>query len=141
MLLYTDGLVERRDRDLDAGTAELVAVLQRVRRRSRWTSCATRCCERLFLPDAEDDVAMLAVRLHPQDEPRPAEAGPQVVPANIEPAPDVIPEARTERLSVRGCSAGAGAESVAGAQRAGRRRPAPPSRATPTAPAGRPPAR
>ena len=30
-----------------------------------------RVLERLFLPDAEDDVAMLAVRLHPQDWPRP----------------------------------------------------------------------
>jgi hypothetical protein len=51
--------------------------------------------ERLFLPDAQDDVAMLAIRLHPQDRPRPAEAGPQTVPPNIEPAPDVIPEAGT----------------------------------------------
>ena len=33
--------------------------------------------ERLFLPDAQDDVAMLAVRLHPQDAPRPPEAGPR----------------------------------------------------------------
>ena len=52
--------------------------------------------ERLFLPDAQDDVAMLALRLHPQDERRPAEAGPQKVPANIEPAPDVEPEAGSE---------------------------------------------
>jgi hypothetical protein len=36
---------------------------------------------------------MLALRLHPQDEPRPAEAGPQVVPPNIEPAPALQPEA------------------------------------------------
>jgi PAS domain S-box-containing protein len=95
VLLYTDGLVERRDRDLDAGAKELCAVLQ---------GCADlpldRLCdeilERLFLPDAQDDVAMLALRLHPQDEPRPAEAGPQRVPPNIEPAPDVIPEAGTK---------------------------------------------
>ena len=39
---------------------------------------------------------MLAVRLYPQDEPRPAEAGPQRVPPTIEPAPDVLPEAGTE---------------------------------------------
>jgi serine phosphatase RsbU (regulator of sigma subunit) len=62
VLLYTDGLVERRDRDIDAGTAELVDVL---------TECAglpldalcDRVLERMFLPDAEDDVAVLAVRL------------------------------------------------------------------------------
>src|SRR6185312_365448 len=62
VLLYTDGLVERRDRDIDAGTAELVEVL---------AGCADlpleELCdgvlERMFLPDAEDDVALLAVRL------------------------------------------------------------------------------
>jgi serine phosphatase RsbU (regulator of sigma subunit) len=62
VLLYTDGLVERRDRDLDAGTADLLAVLR---------SCAAlpldelcdRVLARMFLPDAEDDVALLAVRL------------------------------------------------------------------------------
>jgi serine phosphatase RsbU (regulator of sigma subunit) len=62
VLLYTDGLVERRDRDIDAGTAELIDVL---------TECAglpldalcDRVLERMFLPDAEDDVAVLAVRL------------------------------------------------------------------------------
>jgi serine phosphatase RsbU (regulator of sigma subunit) len=95
VLLYTDGLVERRDRDLDAGAVELCHVLE---------ACAgfplDRLCDevlaRLFLPDAQDDVALLALRLHPQDEPRPAEAGPQQVPPNIEPAPDVIAEAGTE---------------------------------------------
>jgi hypothetical protein len=52
-----------------------------------------RVLERLFLPDAEDDVALLAVRLHAQDQPRPAEAGPQRVPPYIRPAPAVHPEA------------------------------------------------
>jgi PAS domain S-box-containing protein len=62
VLLHTDGLVERRDRDLDAGTEELLEVLR---------SCASlpleelcdRVLGRMFLPDAEDDVALLAVRL------------------------------------------------------------------------------
>jgi serine phosphatase RsbU (regulator of sigma subunit) len=62
VLLHTDGLVERRDRDLDAGTEDLLAVLR---------SCASlpleelcdRVLARMFLPDAEDDVALLAVRL------------------------------------------------------------------------------
>jgi serine phosphatase RsbU (regulator of sigma subunit) len=95
VLLYTDGLVERRDRDLDAGTKELCAVLQGSAHLPLDRLC-DEVLERLFLPDAQDDVAMLAVRLHPQDQPRPAEAGPQRVPANIAPAPAVVPEARSE---------------------------------------------
>ena len=51
VLLYTDGLVERRDRDLDAGTAELVGVLARVRRPAAGRA-VRRVLERLFLPDA-----------------------------------------------------------------------------------------
>ncbi|SFF49602.1 SpoIIE family protein phosphatase [Blastococcus tunisiensis] len=94
VLLYTDGLVERRDRDIDAGTAELVAVLETCAGMTLQDLC-DEVLERLFLPDAEDDVAILAVRLHPQDEPRPPEAGPQVVPPGVEPMPDVVPEAGT----------------------------------------------
>ena len=45
----------------------------------------------MYLPDTEDDVAMLAVRVHPQHAPRPAEAGAQRVPPGIQPAPAVIP--------------------------------------------------
>jgi serine phosphatase RsbU (regulator of sigma subunit) len=92
VLLYTDGLVERRDRDIDAGIAELVAVLQECAGLSLDELC-DRVLDRLFLPDAEDDVAMLAVRLFPQNRPRPPEAGPQLVPPTIDPAPDVQPEA------------------------------------------------
>ena len=65
LLLYTDGLVERRDEELDEG-------LERLRRAARW----------LAGPDLDagldallaevgtaggDDVAVLAVRFHPQD--------------------------------------------------------------------------
>jgi PAS domain S-box-containing protein len=92
LLLYTDGLVERRDRDLDSGIAELVEVLRECAALPLDDLC-DEVLKRLFLPDAQDDVAMLAVRLHPQDEPRPAEAGLQIVPPSIEPAPDVTPEA------------------------------------------------
>ena len=95
VLLYTDGLVERRERDLDEGTSALVDVLRECAGLPLDELC-DRVLERLFLPDAEDDVAMLAVRLFPQGEPRPAEAGPQRVPPTIEPAPDVLPEAGTE---------------------------------------------
>src|SRR3712207_961013 len=62
VLLHTDGLVERRDRDLDTGTAALVAVLAEYAALPLADLC-DRVLERLFLPDAEDDVALLAVRL------------------------------------------------------------------------------
>jgi PAS domain S-box-containing protein len=94
VLLYTDGLVERRDRDLDAGTAQLVAVLAEYAALPLADLC-DRVLERLFLPDAEDDVALLAVRLHSQGRPRPPEAGPQLLPPGIPPAPAVRPEAGT----------------------------------------------
>ncbi|MFD2092721.1 SpoIIE family protein phosphatase [Blastococcus deserti] len=66
LLLYTDGLVERRDRDIDVGTGELVAVLRECVGLSLDELC-DRLLERLFLPDAEDDVAVLAVRWQPAD--------------------------------------------------------------------------
>jgi serine phosphatase RsbU (regulator of sigma subunit) len=92
VLLYTDGLVERRDRDVDAGTDELMAVLREFAGLPLEELC-DRVLERLFLPDAEDDVAILAVRLHPQDRLRPPESGPELVPPSIEPALPVHPEA------------------------------------------------
>ena len=92
VLLYTDGLVERRDRDVDTGTEELMAVLREYAGLPLEELC-DRVLARLFLPDAEDDVAILAVRLHPQAELRPPGTGPQVVPPTIEPAPPAHPEA------------------------------------------------
>ena len=74
MLLYTDGLVERRDRDVDAGTAELMTALREYADLPLEDLC-DRVLERLFLPDAEDDVALLAVRLHPQAGHVPGRAG------------------------------------------------------------------
>ena len=62
VFLHTDGLVERRDRDLDTGTAALVSVLAEYAALPLADLC-DRVLERLFLPDAEDDVALLAVRL------------------------------------------------------------------------------
>jgi serine phosphatase RsbU (regulator of sigma subunit) len=66
LLLYTDGLVERRDRDIDAGTDELVSVLEEFAGLPLGELC-DRVVERLFLPDAADDVAVLAIRLLPAD--------------------------------------------------------------------------
>jgi PAS domain S-box-containing protein len=91
LLLYTDGLVERRDRDLDAGIDELLRVVGELADLPLDQLC-DRLLERMFLPDTEDDVALLAVRLHPQDAPRPPEAGPQHVPPGIEPSPAVHDE-------------------------------------------------
>jgi PAS domain S-box-containing protein len=79
VILYTDGLVERRDADLDTGTARLQDALADLAGRE-----LDELCDELLarmLPEApEDDVALVAVRLHRQDRPRPAEAGPNRVP-------------------------------------------------------------
>ena len=83
LLLYTDGLVERRGQDLDTGLGLL---------RSTLTDLAhlelDELCDQLLVrmqPERrEDDVALVAVRLHRQDRPRPPEAGPQRVPPNID---------------------------------------------------------
>jgi PAS domain S-box-containing protein len=65
VLLYTDGLVERRDRDIDEGTEALVDVMREIRDLPLDELC-DRLLERLFLPDAQDDVAVLALRLVPR---------------------------------------------------------------------------
>ncbi|MGY2067917.1 SpoIIE family protein phosphatase [Blastococcus sp. SYSU DS0619] len=62
VLLYTDGLVERRDRDIDSGTEQLLEVLGGCAGLPLDQVC-DRVLERMILPDAEDDVAVLAVRL------------------------------------------------------------------------------
>ena len=62
VLMHTDGLVERRDRDLQAGTEQLLAVLRDGAGVPLELLC-DRVLGRLFLPDAEDDVALLAVRV------------------------------------------------------------------------------
>jgi PAS domain S-box-containing protein len=64
LLLYTDGLVERRDRDIDAGTDALVAAVRDSAGLPLDELC-DRVLECLVLPDAEDDVAVLAFRLTP----------------------------------------------------------------------------
>jgi serine phosphatase RsbU (regulator of sigma subunit) len=65
VLLYTDGLVERRDRDIDAGTEALVDVIREISHLPLDELC-DRLLERLFLPDAQDDVAVLALRIVPR---------------------------------------------------------------------------
>jgi PAS domain S-box-containing protein len=83
VLLYTDGLVERRDRSLDDGLASLKDTLADLAELSLDDLCDA-LLGRLLPSSPEDDVALLAVRLHPQDRPRPPEAGPNRVPPTVE---------------------------------------------------------
>jgi PAS domain S-box-containing protein len=84
VLLYTDGLIERRDADLDAGLVRLRDTLVELSDRPLG-ELLDEVIERLVHGRPEDDVALVAVRLHRQDQPRPAEAGPQSVPPNVPP--------------------------------------------------------
>lgn len=62
VLLYSDGLIERRDRDLDEGLAELAAVLTELRSLPLDLLC-DQLLERLVVAEHDDDVAIIAVRL------------------------------------------------------------------------------
>jgi serine phosphatase RsbU (regulator of sigma subunit) len=80
VLLYTDGLVEGRDEDLDSGIERLRGLFAELGR-----LCLADLCDglvsRLRPGGSEDDVALVAIRLHREDRPRPPEAGPQQLPA------------------------------------------------------------
>ncbi len=93
LLLYTDGLVERRDMPVREGMARLQELLAELAPQQLELSAL---CDELLarvLPGRrEDDVALVAVRLHPQDAPRPPEAGPVDVPPDV-PADPAAPEA------------------------------------------------
>ena len=77
VLLYTDGLVERRGCDLDEGTSRLVGLIGDLSARG---ADLDELCDGLLRGTVEDrsddDVAIIAVRLHSQHRLRPAEAGP-----------------------------------------------------------------
>jgi serine phosphatase RsbU (regulator of sigma subunit) len=78
VLLYTDGLIERRGEDLDTGIERLRRTLADL-----GDVPLDDVCDALLLrlgADAEDDVALLAVRFHDEARPRPLEAGPRRVP-------------------------------------------------------------
>ena len=66
LLFYTDGLVERRDQVFDDGVELLAKALADLRRLPVDSLC-DRLLERLVPDGAEDDVALVAVRLRPQD--------------------------------------------------------------------------
>jgi GAF domain-containing protein len=84
VLLYTDGLIERRDADLDDGLVRLRDTLVEIADRPL-DDLLDEVIERLVHGRPEDDVAIVAVRLHPQDRPRPPEAGPVRVPPTVPP--------------------------------------------------------
>ena len=86
VLLYTDGLIERRDADLDAGMDRLRAAAARLAGRPLDELC-DQLIEELVEATPEDDVALVAIRLHRQDRPRPDEAGPVSVPPTVAPDP------------------------------------------------------
>jgi serine phosphatase RsbU (regulator of sigma subunit) len=86
VLLYTDGLVERRDRPLRAGLAALEDALGR-HAGSDVDTLVDALLEELPGADGDDDVALVAAYLHRQDRPRPAEAGPNRVPPDVPAVP------------------------------------------------------
>jgi hypothetical protein len=81
VLLYTDRLVERREASIDDGLHWLVQAAQELAGLP-----LEQLCDRLLaqVGDVEDDVALLAVRAHPEDQPRPPEAGPTRVPSSFQ---------------------------------------------------------
>jgi PAS domain S-box-containing protein len=83
LLLYTDGLVERRGQSLTTGLERLRRALVDLADEDLDGLCDA-LLDRLVPSGSEDDVALVAVRLHRQDRPRPAEAGPNRVPPALD---------------------------------------------------------
>jgi len=79
LLLFTDGLFERRGLPLDDGRAQVRAILGRSADLPLEALCDRLLAEMLG-EGVEDDVAVLAVRAYPVDVPRPLEAGPEILP-------------------------------------------------------------
>ena len=86
VLLYTDGLIERRGSVLDDGMALLRSAAARLADRPLQELC-DQLIEQLVDTTPDDDVALVAIRLHRQDRPRPDEAGPRDVPPTAGPDP------------------------------------------------------
>ena len=80
LLFYTDGLVERRDRPVKDGMDVLRATLGPLGHLDLEALC-DQVLATMIPGDPEDDVAVVAVRLRPQDRPRPPGAGPSSAPS------------------------------------------------------------
>jgi serine phosphatase RsbU (regulator of sigma subunit) len=91
LVLYTDGLVERRDQHLDHGLDRLHRALEELAGCDLDELC-DELLARMLQGRPDDDVALVAVRLHRQDRSRPAEAGPNRIPDDVADSPDVIPQ-------------------------------------------------
>ena len=83
LLLVTDGLVERRDSDIDAGIERLREALRDLAGTPLEDLCDG-LLARLVPGNGDDDVALVAVRAHREDRPRPPEAGPNRLPPGID---------------------------------------------------------
>ena len=79
VLLYTDGLVERRDSPLEHGLTRLRQSLGALAGLPLDRLC-DELLRRIVPAETDDDVALVAVRTYPEDRPRPPEAGPRTVP-------------------------------------------------------------
>jgi PAS domain S-box-containing protein len=67
LLLVTDGLVEHGRVDIDTGLARLTSVVRHLADLPVEKLC-DRLLDRILLGNADDDIALLAVRCHPEDE-------------------------------------------------------------------------
>ena len=83
VLMYTDGLVEGRAQPFDQGMSKLQTALPGFADLGLDDLCDA-VLSHMLPAHSEDDVALVAVHLHRQDRPRPAEAGPQVVPPGVD---------------------------------------------------------
>jgi serine phosphatase RsbU (regulator of sigma subunit) len=82
LLLFTDGLFERRGVPLDDGREQVRNVLARSPSLPLDALCDLLLAQMLG-EGVEDDVAVLAVRAHPVHAERPAEAGPERLPSAV----------------------------------------------------------
>ena len=82
VLLYSDGLVENRHEDIDHGLDRLQGLLRELAGRDLDELC-DEVLARMLPTNPGDNVALIAVRLHPHDRPRPRQAGPNRVPPDV----------------------------------------------------------
>jgi serine phosphatase RsbU (regulator of sigma subunit) len=85
LVLYTDGLIERRSRDISTGLAALAALAARFASASLDELCARLLCMALDASDPSDDLTVIALRL--QYNPS---AAPPLIPTPLLPAPAPI---------------------------------------------------
>ncbi|RBY94522.1 histidine kinase [Blastococcus sp. TBT05-19] len=84
VFFYTDGLVESRHEDIDHGLARLRSTLGELAGGDLDDLC-DEVLARMLPGNPGDDVALLAIQLHPQDRPRPVRAGPNRLPPDVAP--------------------------------------------------------